>query len=108
MTSESEIPSSSCDNCRVKFRPLGKTGIRISELSFGAGPVSGLMTDPNQRPQQCATIARALEAGINWFDTAATYGAGQSEINLGATLADLRAGDAVHVATKVRLAPEQL
>lgn len=92
----------------VPLRPLGASGVRISELAFGAGPVSGLMTAPDGAAQQLATIRRALEAGINWFDTAASYGAGRSETSLGAALADLRAGDAVHIATKVRLAPEQL
>jgi aryl-alcohol dehydrogenase-like predicted oxidoreductase len=92
----------------VKLRPLGASGLMISELAFGAGPVSGLMTAADGAEQQRATVQRAIEAGINWFDTAATYGAGQSETSLGAALADLQAGDAVHVATKVRLAPEQL
>jgi len=92
----------------VKVRPLGTSGVWISELAFGAGPVSGLMTAPDSMAQQRATVRRALEAGINWFDTAATYGAGQSETSLGAALADLRAGDAVHVATKVRIGPEHL
>ncbi len=45
---------------------------------------------------------------MNWFDTAATYGAGQSEENLGRTLAELNVADRVHVATKVRVMPEQL
>jgi aryl-alcohol dehydrogenase-like predicted oxidoreductase len=53
-------------------------------------------------------MARALEAGINWFDTAATYGAGESERSLGAALKRLGAESTVHVATKVRLLPDQL
>ena len=92
----------------IKFRPLGSTGIRVSEVSFGAGPVSGVMSASGDRPQQLATVRRALEAGINWFDTAATYGGGQSEINVGAALKELGALPGVHVATKVRLEPEQL
>jgi len=92
----------------VKLRPLGASGVWISELAFGAGPVSGLMTAPDAAAQQRATIQRALEAGINWFDTAAAYGAGQSETSLGAALEELRVGDEVHVATKVRLNLEQL
>jgi L-galactose dehydrogenase/L-glyceraldehyde 3-phosphate reductase len=92
----------------VNLRTLGRTGIEISELSFGTGPVSGLMTLANAGALQRATIERALAAGINWFDTAATYGAGQSETSLGAVLADLRCGDEIHVATKVRVTAEQL
>ena len=77
-------------------------------IAFGAGPVSGLMTAPDAAALQHATIQRALEAGINWFDTAATYANGQSELNLGRTLHDLRAGENVHVATKVRLEGDDL
>jgi L-galactose dehydrogenase/L-glyceraldehyde 3-phosphate reductase len=85
-------------------RPLGRTGIRVSAIAFGAGPVSGLMTG-SDFDAQLATVARALEAGINWFDTAPGYGQGQSEANLGRVLAQLSA-KRVHVATKVRV-PEE-
>jgi aryl-alcohol dehydrogenase-like predicted oxidoreductase len=51
-------------------------------------------------------VARAIEAGINYFDTAPLYGDGQSEVNLGAILRELRAD--VVVGTKVRLAPTEL
>ena len=91
----------------MQRRTLGKSGIEVSALSFGAGPISGLMTGDDAALQR-ATIGRAIEHGINWFDTAATYGAGGSETALGAALADLAAGDAVHVATKVRLIGDDL
>ena len=86
-------------------RVLGQTGLSVSVVSFGAGPVSGLMTG-SDFPAQLATVAAALDAGVNWFDTAAGYGAGASETNLGRVLAELKA-DRVHVATKVRI-PEKL
>lgn len=70
--------------------------------------MSALMTNAEEIGRQLETIQRALEAGINWFDTAATYGAGQSEMSLGLALHQLEAASAVHVATKVRLAPDQL
>lgn len=85
-------------------RTLGRTGLRVSAVAFGAGPVSGLMTGPD-RDAQLATVRRALDAGINWFDTAPGYGGGASEANLGRALADLRATE-VHVATKVRVPPD--
>jgi aryl-alcohol dehydrogenase-like predicted oxidoreductase len=53
-------------------------------------------------------IQHAIERGINWFDTAATYGGGQSEQNLGRVLNELNAAQRMHVATKVRLLPEEL
>src|SRR5437773_9357823 len=91
----------------MEYRTLGKTGIRISALSFGAGPISTLMVgDDSQR--QRSVVAHAIERGINWFDTAATYGSGQSELNLGRVLDELDASSLIHVATKVRLAADDL
>ena len=83
-------------------RILGRTGLRVSAVAFGAGPVSGLMTGTDLN-LQTATVARAIELGIDWFDTAAGYGDGQSEANLGRALAELGAADRVRVATKVRI-----
>ncbi len=91
----------------MRFHALGSTGIRVSRLAFGAGPVSQLLTGDDAALQR-ETIAAAVEAGVNWFDTAATYGAGQSEEHLGRTLAELNLAERVHVATKVRVMPEQL
>ncbi|HSQ56304.1 MAG TPA: aldo/keto reductase, partial [Gemmata sp.] len=83
-------------------RTLGRTGLRVSAISFGAGPVSGLMTG-DDRDLQHATVKRAIDAGINWFDTAAGYGNGKSEANLGRVLEELGAKERVYVATKVRI-----
>jgi len=90
------------ENLIVRYRPLGMTGIRVSELSFGAGPVSGLMTGDSQESQK-QVVERAITAGINWFDTAASYGAGRSEDSLGLALSSIRTDQQLHVATKVRL-----
>lgn len=86
----------------MQFRPLGSTGISVSTLSFGAGPVSGLLTSSAVETQS-EVISRAIALGVNWFDTAATYGDGQSEVNLGAALASIRSEQPLHVATKVRV-----
>ncbi len=91
---------------KLPRRVLGSTGATIPVLGFGAGPVSALMTDAAARTRQRATIERALAAGIDWFDTAATYGNGESETGLGAALREL--GVEARVATKVRLAAEEL
>jgi aryl-alcohol dehydrogenase-like predicted oxidoreductase len=89
------------------MRRLGRTGIKISELAFGAGPVPAVMTG-DDATRQTALVERALAAGINWFDTAAGYGGGRSERNLGRVLRSLGAEDRVHVASKVRLAAGDL
>lgn len=91
----------------METRQLGSTGIAVSPVSFGAGPVSQLWVGPACE-QQRRTIERALELGINWFDTAATYGDGASEENLGRTLQELGATASVYVASKVRIMPDQL
>jgi aryl-alcohol dehydrogenase-like predicted oxidoreductase len=91
----------------VGYRALGRTGLQVSELAMGCGPISNLMTGENSQ-RQVAVLRRALECGINWIDTAATYGQGRSEKSLGLALRELRTGDEVHLATKVRLAGDEL
>lgn len=91
----------------MQFRTLGSTGIKVSCQAFGAGPVPELMTSDNGHRQR-DTLRRALDAGVNWIDTAATYGNGQSEAGLGRALRELRALGDVHLATKVRLAAADL
>jgi aryl-alcohol dehydrogenase-like predicted oxidoreductase len=91
----------------VNQRVLGRTGLRVSVVAFGAGPVSGLMTGHDAALQR-ATVERAVALGVNWFDTAAGYGDGRSEANLGRVLAELGAADRVHVATKVRVPGDRL
>jgi aryl-alcohol dehydrogenase-like predicted oxidoreductase len=86
----------------MDYRPLGATGIQVSSISFGAGPVPELMTGGDARRQREA-VARAIELGINWIDTAAGYGEGKSEASLGAALEELAQPADVHIATKVRL-----
>ena len=84
----------------MDYRPLGSTGIRVSEIGFGCGNVGGLMIR-GEHGDQVKAAARAIELGINYFDTAPSYGDGQSEINLGQVLKDLSAD--VYVGTKFRV-----
>ena len=60
------------------------------------------------RNEQVRSIARALDAGINYFDTAPSYGDGASEENLGRALHELRVHNRVVVGTKVRLGAAKL
>src|SRR5512139_763830 len=91
----------------MEYRTLGRTGIRVSAVAFGAGPVSGWMAELSP-DEQCAVIRRALECGINWFDTAAGYGNGRSEASLGSAFARMGVPSGVHVATKVRYPEDRL
>src|SRR2546422_6371286 len=63
---------------RIEDRDLGKTALRVSALGFGCGNVGGLMIRGTAAERERA-IARAVELGINYFDTAPSYGDGQSE-----------------------------
>jgi aryl-alcohol dehydrogenase-like predicted oxidoreductase len=89
----------------MQYRHLGRTGLKVSELGFGCGSIGGLLVR-GEYPKMCRTVARALELGITYFDTASLYGDGQSEVNLGAVLRELRADPTV--GTKVRLRPPDL
>jgi len=88
----------------MERRTLGRTGLEVNPLGFGCGAVGGLMTRGAARDQERA-VARALELGINYFDTAPIYGDGESEKNLGRVWKALR--PAAYVGTKVRLAPDE-
>lgn len=82
----------------MEQRILGRTGLKVAVLGFGCGAVGGLMVRGTPRDQERA-VARAVELGINYFDTAASYGNGESEKNLGRVLAALKPN--VYVGTKV-------
>ena len=88
----------------MELRALGRTGLRVSALGFGCGNVGGLMVRGSPADQERA-VARALELGINYFDTAPSYGDGESERNLGRVLRALRPD--VLVGTKFRVEPTE-
>ena len=89
----------------MQMRDFGRTGMQFSILGFGCGAVGGLMVRGDPADQE-RTVARALEAGVNYFDTAVQYGNGASETNLGRVLKALKPAN-VFVGTKVRLKPEE-
>jgi len=85
----------------MEMRVFGRTGMQLSVLGFGCGAVGGLMVRGDPLDQE-RVIARAIAAGVNYFDTAVQYGNGESEKNLGRILEKLKLPNAV-VGTKVRL-----
>lgn len=86
----------------MKTRPLGRTGLRVSEVGFGAWAIGGHLYEPAYGPTEdavsLAAIRRALELGCTFFDTADVYGYGHSEELLGQALKDR---PDVVIATKV-------
>ena len=89
----------------MEYRQLGRTGLRVSALGFGCGAVGGLLVR-GDTAEMVRTVARAVELGVNYYDTAAIYGNGTSETNLGRVLAELR--PEVLVGTKVMVREDEL
>jgi aryl-alcohol dehydrogenase-like predicted oxidoreductase len=86
----------------LKFRILGKSGLKVSEVGFGAwaigGNTFGNSYGPTDDKASLLAIDKAVELGCNFFDTADAYGHGHSEELLGQALKDRR--DDVIIATK--------
>jgi aryl-alcohol dehydrogenase-like predicted oxidoreductase len=89
----------------MQQRTLGRTGLKFSVLGFGCGAVGGLMVNGTPADQERA-IGRALELGINFFDTAPMYGNSVSERNLGRVWGSLRPKNA-YIGTKVLVAQNE-
>ena len=84
----------------MKNRKFGSTGIEISELVFGGGAVGGLLINQDD-DTKLAAVKRAMAAGINWIDTAPSYGQGRSEEALGWILKEIP--DDPFISTKVTI-----
>src|SRR5437588_12575411 len=91
----------------MQYRELGRTGIRVSVIGFGAWAIGGA-ADASGAPlgwghttddESLAAIRRARDLGVNFFDTADSYGFGRSESLLGIVLS--RPRQDVVLATKV-------
>lgn len=89
----------------MQSRTLGRTGLRVSEIGFGCGTGAALMIGGDPAEQKKA-VARALELGITYFDTAPIYGEFRSETNLGRVLRELGANPTV--VTKIALQADEL
>ena len=83
----------------LKKVQIGKTSLQVTRLGLGGAPLGGLFEDV-QGEAAVATIHRALELGINFFDTAPLYGHGKSEKWMGQGLAGIPSDSRV-LATKV-------
>jgi aryl-alcohol dehydrogenase-like predicted oxidoreductase len=88
----------------MQYRELGRTGWKVSEISFGAWAIGGSW-GPVDDATSLAALHRALDLGVNFIDTADVYGDGRSERLVGRVLRERR--ETVYVATKAgrRLIP---
>jgi aryl-alcohol dehydrogenase-like predicted oxidoreductase len=89
----------------VRYRQIGSTDLRISEIGLGTGDNAGLMVLANHE-QRREAVQRALELGITYFDTSPDYGKGRAEVQLGEALRELDAHPVI--TTKVEIMPEHL
>jgi aryl-alcohol dehydrogenase-like predicted oxidoreductase len=88
-------------------RPLGKTGMDITRVGFGAWAAGGggwaYSWGPQDDEESVAAIRHAVESGINWVDTAAIYGLGHSEEVVAAALDGIPGADRPYIFTKCGL-----
>src|ERR671923_3063909 len=91
----------------MEYRPFGRTGMRVSVLGLGCGGFGGVGSVPElfekgeDRQPAFALMNYAVDAGINSFDTADSYGGGESERDIGAWLKERRLRDQIILSTKV-------
>jgi len=69
----------------MQTRPLGKTGLELSLLGFGASPLGGVFGDIDEN-EAIATVHAAVDSGVNYFDVAPYYGITKAETVLGRAL----------------------
>ena len=81
----------------MKYRKLGKTGFKVSEVSYGGWAIGGSW-GPVDDEQSRQALQTALDNGINFFDTADVYGDGHSEKLIGAM--NQKTDQEIYIATK--------
>jgi aryl-alcohol dehydrogenase-like predicted oxidoreductase len=74
--------------CHVKYRALGKTGLNVSALSFGASSLGSVFRDTDEA-DSIRTVHQAIDAGINYIDVSPYYGLTKAEAVLGKALRDI-------------------
>lgn len=88
----------------MQYRELGRTGWKVSTISFGAWAIGGQWGSVEDR-ESLAALHRAVDLGVNFFDTADVYGDGRSESLLAQLKKDRK--EEIYIATKIgrRLSP---
>lgn len=84
----------------MRYRKLGKTGLEVSEIAYGAWGIGGDWWKGCTDEEATASLYRSVDLGINFIDTAMGYGDGHSEQLIGAVLR--KRSERVMVATKIR------
>jgi aryl-alcohol dehydrogenase-like predicted oxidoreductase len=81
----------------LNYRELGRTGFKVSEISFGAWAIGSMWGQVDER-ESLAALHRAIDLGVNFIDTADVYGDGRSERLIARLRKERR--ETIYVATK--------
>jgi aryl-alcohol dehydrogenase-like predicted oxidoreductase len=83
----------------MKYRRLGRTGIEVSEIGFGAWGIGGAMWKGAEDKESLRALHAAIDGGVNFIDTALVYGNGHSEQLVGEVVRERP--ERIHVASKI-------
>ncbi len=83
----------------MNYRKLGRTGIEVSEVGYGAWGIAGDAWLGAKDEESLRALNRAVDLGLNFIDTALAYGEGHSERLVGKVVAERE--ETIHVATKI-------
>jgi aryl-alcohol dehydrogenase-like predicted oxidoreductase len=83
----------------MQYRKLGRTGIEVSEIGYGAWGIGGAQWGGADDDESIEALRSAIDLGLNFIDTALAYGQGRSESLVGRVVRDRP--ETVYVATKV-------
>ena len=83
----------------MEYRPLGRTGLQVSALSFGASSLGSVFRETDDT-EAIRTVHTALDLGINFIDVSPMYGLTKAETVLGRALREIKR-DRYYLATKV-------
>lgn len=97
------IPSSAPGADRLPTHPLGRTGMAITRVGFGAWAIGGTEWGAQDDDISIRAIRHAIERGINWIDTAPIYGFGHSEALVRRALKEMPSAERPYVFTKCSL-----
>src|SRR3954466_3055203 len=83
----------------MRYRTLGRTGLQVSEIGYGAWGIGGTEWKGGTDDESLDALRRAIDLGLNLIDTALAYGEGHSERLVGQVVR--RTPKKIYVATKV-------
>jgi aryl-alcohol dehydrogenase-like predicted oxidoreductase len=83
----------------MKYRKLGRTGLEVSEIGYGAWGIGGKQWIGATDDNSLAALRKAIDSGLNFIDTALAYGDGKSEELVGQAMRE--SAQTIYVATKV-------